>query len=94
MLLLLRFLWALRCLLSPFGLKFASGEPHRVTEITVAPDPALEPGPTASDSKELVRTYGASAQLRSMPQWLWYCDLSQLTAGEVRSLPAEHAPPR
>jgi hypothetical protein len=36
----------LRCLLSPFGLKFASGEPHRVTEITVAQVPALELGPT------------------------------------------------
>jgi predicted phosphoribosyltransferase len=62
-----------------------------VTAITVAPDPALEPGLTASDSKELARTehqrnYAACRN--------GYCDLSQLTAAEVRSLLAEHAPPR
>ena len=83
MLLLLRFWWVLRCLLWPFGLKFASGGPHRVTEITVAPGPALELGPILALAYNHQQYFSISS--------LESCDYSKLTASDSKELArAEH----
>lgn len=48
---------------------------------------------TAKDNKKLARTEH-QRNYAACRTGYGYCDRSQLSAAEVRSLPAEHAPPR
>ena len=86
MLLLLRFWWVLRCLLWPFGLKFASGGPHRVTEITVAPGPALELGPILALAYNHQQYFSASVAVLEHQRNTQHAAMAMVTAISLSSL--------